>query len=108
MIELYLRMLFALLVVLALIFMGYFVLKNRVATKGGDGLFRIIDYKSLGPKFSLIALQCGNKILVLALAPGTITLLKELEVEALPVDGPDLEGLKLRVKKLREALDASK
>ena len=74
--DLYLQMLFALLLVGGLIFLlGHFVKKKQ----GQGSLMKIMGYQSLGPKKGLALVRIGREVILVGITATDVKLLKNIE-----------------------------
>ncbi len=106
MIDSYIQMAIALIFVLGLIFvMGYFLKKKQ----SKPGIMSVLSYQSFGPKKAIAAINIGKDILLVAITPTDLKLLKtyhqkELEPEAIK----DMSDKLVKLRNMKEGLYESK
>ncbi len=105
MIDIYIKMLFSLLVVLAIIGGAYLLLKRNLYLQKKESLFEVLDYKPFGPKTGLMALKCGSKIFLLAVSPTGINLIEQFGISELGMENVSEDDIYEKIKKLKEGLD---
>jgi len=105
MIDVYLKMLFSLLVVLAMLGGAYLLFKRNMYLQKKESLFEVLDYKPFGPKMGLMVLKCGSKIFLLAVSSSGVNLIERLGVEELGMENVSEDDIYEKIKKLKEGLD---
>ncbi|MBN8440749.1 MAG: flagellar biosynthetic protein FliO [Thauera sp.] len=83
-------MLFGLAVVVALLLACLWAIKRLTAPRGSAGAMRVLGAVPVGPRERVVLLDLGSKVLVLGVAPGSVSTLHVLEADELPV--PAAEG----------------
>ncbi|WP_341675310.1 flagellar biosynthetic protein FliO [Niveibacterium sp. SC-1] len=74
-------MLLGLLVVLALLYGLMYVLKRVQSHGGAQSALRVIGGASVGPRERVVLVEVAGKVLVLGVAPGSVTALDQLPAE---------------------------
>jgi len=105
MIDIYLKMLFSLLVVLAMLGCAYLLLKRNLYMQKKESLFEVLDYKPFGPKTGVMALKCGSKIFLLAVSPTVINVIERVGINELGTEDVSEEEIFEKIKKLKEGMD---
>jgi flagellar biogenesis protein FliO len=100
MISAYLQMLFALGVVVGLIFLAGFFLKKRQTT---GGVMKVLAFQHLGPRKGLVAVKVCDEVLLLSVTATDLRLLKTYEADEFkPEPGMEVTDKLHTVKSLRE------
>lgn len=108
MIELYFKMIISLIFVLVILGLFYLVIKKRLNMNNTGSLFKILEYKSFGPKSGVMALKFGEKILLLAITPTNITMIEQFDAkDVLNNEQSNNNNIAEKIKKLRESLNES-
>lgn len=106
MIDLYIQMAIALVVVVGLIFLMSFIMKKRQLK---PGIMSILSYQSFGPKKAIVALGIGKEILLVGITPTDLKLLKTYHENDLEADSvKELNDKLVRLRNIKEGLYESK
>jgi len=92
-----LQMIFGLVLVLAMMVGGLWLLKRLTMPRGtAAGLMRVVAGAAVGPRERVVLVEVGSKWLVLGVAPGEVSMLAEVppqDIPAAPADaGMDFAG----------------
>ena len=84
-----LQVVLSLIVVVALLVGCLYVLKRLSAPRGaGAGLLRVIAAVAVGTRERVVVVEVGDTWLVLGVAPGSVSALRQLPRQEAPVAGP--------------------
>ena len=84
------QMLFGLAAVVALLLACLWAIKRLTAPRGSAGAMRVLGAVPVGPRERVVLLDLGSKVLVLGVAPGSVSTLHVLDADDLPL--PAAEG----------------
>ena len=80
-----LQMLFGLAVVIALLFACLWLIRRLSAPRGGGAAIKVLGAAAVGPRERVVLVQLGEQVLVLGVAPGSVTKLHEMKGDELPL-----------------------
>lgn len=85
-----LQMSFGLAVVVGLLFACLWLLRRLSAPRGGGAAVKVLGAAAVGPRERVVLVEIGEDVLVLGVAPGSVTRLHEMKRAelALPADLP--------------------
>lgn len=106
MIDMYIQMAIALVFVIGLIIaMGYFLKKKQSKA----GIMTILSYQAFGPKKAIAAINIGKDILLVAITPTDLKLLKTYHQKELESDvTKDMSDKLVKLRNIKEGLYESK
>ena len=80
-----LQMMFGLAVVIALLFACLWLIRRLSAPRGGGAAIKVLGAAAVGPRERVVLVQLGEQVLVLGVAPGSVTKLHEMKGDELPL-----------------------
>ena len=80
-----LQMSFGLAVVVGLLFACLWLLRRLSAPRGGGAAVKVLGAAAVGPRERVVLVQLGEQVLVLGVAPGSVTKLHEMKGDELPL-----------------------
>jgi flagellar protein FliO/FliZ len=86
-----LQMMFGLAVVIALLFACLWLIRRLSAPRGGGAAIKILGAAAVGPRERVVLVELGEQVLVLGVAPGSVTRLHDMKRSELPLP-PDAAG----------------
>jgi flagellar protein FliO/FliZ len=78
------QMLFGLVVVIALLFGCLWLIRRLSATRGSGAAIKLLGAAAVGPRERVVLVELGEQVLVLGVAPGSVTKLHEMPRDQLP------------------------
>jgi flagellar protein FliO/FliZ len=104
-----LQMMFGLAVVIALLFGCLWVIRRLGAPRGGGAAIKVLGAAAVGPRERVVLVGIGDDVLVLGVAPGSVSKLHEIKRAELPLaadtPGPAAPGGKAFAAWLRQATE---
>ena len=79
------QMLFGLALVIALLFGCLWIIRRLSARRGGAAAIQVLGAAAVGPRERVVLVQLGEQVLVLGVAPGSVTKLHEMKRDELPL-----------------------
>ena len=79
------QMLFGLALVIALLFGCLWIIRRLSARRGGAAAIQVLGAAAVGPRERVVLVQLGEQLLVLGVAPGSVTKLHEMQRDELPL-----------------------
>lgn len=79
------QMLFGLAVVIALLLACLWVIRRLAAPRGSAAAIKVLGAAAVGPRERVVLVRLGEQLLVLGVAPGSVTKLHEMKPEDLPL-----------------------
>ena len=79
------QMLFGLALVIALLFGCLWIIRRLSARRGGAAAIQVLGAAAVGPRERVVLVQLGEQVLVLGVAPGSVTKLHEMKGDELPL-----------------------
>ena len=79
------QMLFGLALVIALLFGCLWIIRRLSARRGGAAALQVLGAAAVGPRERVVLVQLGEQVLVLGVAPGSVTKLHEMKGDELPL-----------------------
>ena len=79
------QMLFGLVVVIALLLACLWVIRRLAAPRGSAAAIKVLGAAAVGPRERVVLVRLGEQVLVLGVAPGSVTKLHEMKPEDLPL-----------------------
>jgi flagellar protein FliO/FliZ len=79
-----LQMMFGLAVVIALLFASLWLIRRLSAPRGGTAI-KVLAAAAVGPRERVVLIELGEQVLVLGVAPGSVTRLHDMKRSELPV-----------------------
>ena len=80
-----LQMLFGLAVVIALRFACLWLSRRLSAPRGGGAAIKVLGAAAVGPRERVVLVELGEQVLVLGVAPGSVTRLHDMKRSELPL-----------------------
>ena len=80
-----LQMLFGLAVVIALLFACLWLIRHLSAPRGGGAAIKVLGAAAVGPRERVVLVELGEQVLVLGVAPGSVTRLHDMKRSELPL-----------------------
>lgn len=80
-----LQMMFGLAVVIALLFACLWLIRRLSAPRGGGAAIKILGAAAVGPRERVVLVELGEQVLVLGVAPGSVTRLHDMKRSELPL-----------------------
>ena len=80
-----LQMLFGLAVVIALLFACLWLIRRLGAPRGGGAAIKVLGAAAVGPRERVVLVELGEQVLVLGVAPGSVTRLHDMKRSELPL-----------------------
>ena len=80
-----LQMLFGLAVVIALLFACLGLSRRLSAPRGGGAAIKVLGAAAVGPRERVVLVELGEQVLVLGVAPGSVTRLHDMKRSELPL-----------------------
>ena len=80
-----LQMLFGLAVVIALLFACLWLIRCLSAPRGGGAAIKVLGAAAVGPRERVVLVELGEQVLVLGVAPGSVTRLHDMKRSELPL-----------------------
>lgn len=88
--------------VVGLIVLVAFVLKRKAAP---DGLMKLVEYRSFGPKRGIAALRAGGQVLLIGVTQTEFRLLTSFKESEFGIEGPEKPEERLqRLKSIKESI----
>lgn len=79
------QMLFGLALVIALLFGCLWIIRRLSARRGGAAAIQVLGAAAVGPRERVVLVQLGEQVLVLGVAPGSVSKLHEMKRDDLPL-----------------------
>lgn len=79
------QMLFGLAVVIGLLFACLWLIRRLSAPRGGGAAIRVLGAAAVGPRERVVLVELGEQVLVLGVAPGSVSKLHEMKRSELPL-----------------------
>lgn len=80
-----LQMMFGLAVVIALLFACLWLIRRLAAPRGGGAAIKVLGAAAVGPRERVVLVALGEQVLVLGVAPGSVTRLHDMKRSELPL-----------------------
>ena len=80
-----LQMMFGLAVVIALLFASLWLIRRLSAPRGGGAAIKVLGAAAVGPRERVVLVELGEQVLVLGVAPGSVTRLHDMKRSELPL-----------------------
>lgn len=80
-----LQMMLGLAVVIALLFACLWVIRRLGAPRGGGAAIKVLGAAAVGPRERVVLVELGEQVLVLGVAPGSVTRLHDMKRSELPL-----------------------
>ena len=80
-----LQMLFRLAVVIAQLFACLWLIRRLSAPRGGGAAIKVLGAAAVGPRERVVLVELGEQVLVLGVAPGSVTRLHDMKRSELPL-----------------------
>ena len=80
-----LQMMFGLAVVIALLFACLWLIRRLSAPRGGGAAIKVLGAAAVGPRERVVLVEIGEQVLVLGVAPGSVTRLHDMKRSELPL-----------------------
>ena len=80
-----LQMMFGLAVVIALLFASLWLIRRLSAPRGGGAAIKVLGAAAVGPRERVVLVEIGEQVLVLGVAPGSVTRLHDMKRSELPL-----------------------
>ena len=80
-----LQMMFGLAVVIALLFACLWLIRRLSAPRGGGAAIKVLGAAAVGPRERVVLVELGEQVLVLGVAPGSVTRLHDMKRSELPL-----------------------
>lgn len=80
-----LQMMFGLAVVIALLFACLWLIRRLAAPRGGGAAIKVLGAAAVGPRERVVLVELGEQVLVLGVAPGSVTRLHDMKRSELPL-----------------------
>ena len=80
-----LQMMFGLAVVIALLFASLWLIRRLCAPRGGGAAIKVLGAAAVGPRERVVLVEIGEQVLVLGVAPGSVTRLHDMKRSELPL-----------------------
>ena len=79
------QMLFGLALVIALLFGCLWIIRRLSARRGGAAAIQVLGAAAVGPRERVVLVELGEQVLVLGVAPGSVTRLHDMKRSELPL-----------------------
>lgn len=80
-----LQMMFGLAVVIALLLATLWLIRRLGAPRGGGAAIKVLGAAAVGPRERVVLVELGEQVLVLGVAPGSVTRLHDMKRSELPL-----------------------
>lgn len=79
------QMLFGLAAVIGLLFACLWLIRRLSAPRGGGAAIKVLGAAAVGPRERVVLVELGEQVLVLGVAPGSVSKLHEMQRSELPL-----------------------